>query len=155
MESDDVRSWQTQSGLPDQLQRGRECYGRRSWNDAYQSLLFADQTTPLHVDDLERLAISAYLIGRELEFQRVHDRLHRVHLDSGDAPRAARCAFWLGLGLLLRGDIGQANGWIARGQRLIEGHDCVERGYLLLPSRRTRRQPTPPRLAIALETPTS
>jgi hypothetical protein len=34
---------------------------------------------------------------------------------------------------LLRGDLGQANAWTARGQRLIRGRDCAERGYLLLP----------------------
>jgi DNA-binding CsgD family transcriptional regulator len=118
----------------DHLQHGRESYERRSWNDAYESLLFADRETSLAIDDLERLATSSYLIGRDLEFQGFLDRLHRVHLDSDDKQRAARCAFWLGLSLLLRGDIGQANAWNIRGQRLVEGRDCVEQGYLLLPT---------------------
>jgi DNA-binding CsgD family transcriptional regulator len=124
----------TPSGTPDPLQHGRECHARRSWNHAYQSFSLADQAAPLEVDDLERLATSAYLIGRDREFQRILDRLHRAHLSSGDEPRAARCAFWLGLSLLLRGDEGQANAWLTRGQRLVEGRDCVERGYLLVPA---------------------
>ena len=33
---------------------------------------------------------------------------------------------------MIRGEIGQSNAWIARGQRLVEDRDCVERGYLLL-----------------------
>ena len=32
--------------------------------------------------------------------------------------------------MLFRGDAGQANAWVARGQRLIENLDCIEHGYL-------------------------
>jgi DNA-binding CsgD family transcriptional regulator len=114
------------------LQHGRECYACRRWQDAYQTLLGVDETSPLDAEDLERLATCAYLIGRDLEFQRLLERLHRLHLESNDIERAARCTFWLGLGLQLRGDIGQASAWVARGQRLVEDRDCVERGYLML-----------------------
>jgi DNA-binding CsgD family transcriptional regulator len=120
--------------MQDRLQHGRDSYARRRWNEAYQSFASTDETTPLGVDDLERLATSAYLTGRDLEFQQIHDRLHRSHVDAGDRARAARCAFWLGLSLLLRGEAAQANGWTVRGQRLVDDLDCAERGYLLLPS---------------------
>jgi ATP/maltotriose-dependent transcriptional regulator MalT len=116
----------------DVLQHGRQCYGRRAWGDAYHALLRADQSTPLQADDLERLATAAYLTGRDLEFQRLQERLHRVHADADDEARAARCAFWLALFSLLRGEIGPANAWIARGQRLVEDRDCVERGYVMI-----------------------
>ena len=116
----------------DPLEHGRQCYGRRAWGDAYQALLRADQSTPLQADDLERLATAAYLTGRDLEFQRLQERLHRVHADADDEARAARCAFWLALFSLLRGEIGPANAWIARGQRLVEDRDCVERGYVMI-----------------------
>ena len=86
----------------------------------------------MEADDLERLATAAYLIGRELEFQRFIERLHRVHLEADNAERAARCAFWLALSLLFRGDVGQSNAWTARGHRLVQDRDCVERGYLLV-----------------------
>src|SRR4030095_4906362 len=81
---------------------------------------------------LEPPAPAAYLTGRDLEFQRLQERLHRVHADADDEARAARCAFWLALWSLLRGEIGPANAWIARGQRLVEDRDCVERGYVMI-----------------------
>ena len=117
----------------DKLEQGRESYQRRAWGDAYESLTLADQTTPLGIEDLERLAISAYLIGRDDEHLSALERAHHAYLDAGEGVRAARCAFWLGLNLLLRAEMGRATGWFARAQRLLEGSDCVEQGYLLLP----------------------
>ena len=116
----------------DHLRKGREAYTRRAWHDAYDALLCADEATPLEADDLERLATAAYLIGREVEFQRLIERLHRVHLEADNSEGAARCAFWLALGFLFRGDVGQSNAWTARGHRLVQDRDCAERGYLLV-----------------------
>jgi ATP/maltotriose-dependent transcriptional regulator MalT len=73
-------------------------------------------------------------VGNELEFESCFDRLHRELVDQGQRERAARTAFWLGLTLLFRGEVARSNAWIARGQRLVESVDCVEQGYLLLPS---------------------
>ena len=116
------------------LERGRECYQRRAWQDAYEALLCADQATALEAHDLDQLATAAYLTGRDLEFQRILERLHRVHADADDrATSAARCTFWLGMTFLFRGEIGQCNAWVARGRRHVADRDCVERGYLLLP----------------------
>lgn len=112
------------------LEQGRECYERHAWGDAYDALLSADHAAPLGVDDLDRVATAAYLTGHDLEFQQFTERLYRVHVESGDRARAARCAFWLAITFLLRGENGRSNAWTARGQRLIEDHDCVERGYL-------------------------
>ena len=112
------------------LEHGREWYRRLAWGDAYHALLAADKATPLGVDDLDRLSTAAYLTGRDLEFQHTLERLYRVHVESGDRPRAARSTFWLALTCLLRGERGQSNAWIARGQRLVEDGDCVERAYL-------------------------
>ena len=147
----------------DHLEHGRECYGRRAWGDAYYALLCADQATPLQADDLDRLATTAYLTGRDLEFQRLLERLHRIHVEADDRPRAARCAFWLAVSFLFRGEVGQSNAWVARVERLVEDTECVERGYLALLSRsnnfvramlprRTRPQARPSRSVSALET---
>ena len=119
--------------LLDELIQGRESYRRQAWAAAYQSLSQADQATLLEVEDLELLATSAYLSGREDEFLRVLERAHQAHLHAGESVRAARCAFWVGLRLLLRGETGRATGWLARAQRLLAHRDCVEQGYLLLP----------------------
>jgi DNA-binding CsgD family transcriptional regulator len=121
-------------GMSDQLQIGREHYERRRWSQAYHTLVAADQSAPLDVDDLDRLASCAYLMGRDFEFLRLLERLHRAHVDAGERSRAARCAFWLGLNLLFQGALAQSNAWIARGHRLVDGRDCVEHGYLLLPA---------------------
>ena len=61
-------------------------------------------------------------------------RAHQAWLQDGDARRAARCAFWIGFGLMLKGDMAQGGGWLGRARRLVEGDDdCVEQGYLLVP----------------------
>jgi len=120
--------------LEAELKRARECYGRRAWSEAHRLLMHVEQTTPLSVEDLEILAISAYLIGRDLEFHRFLERAHHACVREGDQRRAARSAFWLGLMLMLRGENGGATGWMARAQRLVKDCDCVEHGYLLLPA---------------------
>jgi ATP/maltotriose-dependent transcriptional regulator MalT len=90
---------------------------------------------PLAAEDLELLAMSAYLIARDDEYLGTLERAYNAYLDEGASVRAARCAFWLGLRLLFRGETGRATGWLARSRRLIECEedDCVEEGYLLLP----------------------
>ena len=115
------------------LEQARECFERRAWCDAYDALSCADKSTRLEAKDLARLATAAYLSGRDAEFLRVHERLHRVLADATDMTGAARSAFWLALTFVIQGDTGQSSAWTTRGQRLIEEHDCVERGYLLLP----------------------
>jgi ATP/maltotriose-dependent transcriptional regulator MalT len=121
--------------VPDELERGRESYARRAWGDAHRLLSRADQAAPLGGADLERLAMAAYLIGRDDDYLAALDRAHHAYLDAGEGVRAVRCAFWLGLRLLFRGETGRATGWLARAQRLLEREerDCVEQGYLLLP----------------------
>lgn len=112
------------------LEHGRACYARRAWREAYDALQRADEVTPLQSDDLERLATAACLSGREAAFLRLVERQYRSYDESGDQVRAARCAFWLALTFLSRGEAGHSNAWAARGQRLVEGQDCAERGYL-------------------------
>ncbi|HKU87783.1 MAG TPA: LuxR C-terminal-related transcriptional regulator [Casimicrobiaceae bacterium] len=86
-------------------------------------------------EDLERLAVSAYLIGRDQDYAGALDRAYEAHIDGGRAAPAARCAFWLGLHAFLQGQAGRATGWLGRAKRVLDrgAHDCVERGYLMLP----------------------
>ena len=86
-------------------------------------------------DDLERLAVAAYLVGRDSESAELWTRAHHEHVSRGSVERAVRCAFWLAIGLLEKGGVAQGSGWLARAHRLLEesGRDCVEQGYLLLP----------------------
>jgi ATP/maltotriose-dependent transcriptional regulator MalT len=117
------------------LDRGREAYARRAWVDAYEALAGADRAVALRADDLELLATSAYMLGRDDDYLSRLERAYALHLDAGESVRAVRCAFWVGLNLSLRGETGGAGGWLARAQRLLDGtgRDCVEKGYLLIP----------------------
>ena len=103
-----------------ELERGRKSYKRHAWAEAYQALSLADKVVPLAVEDLELLAMSAYLIARDDDYLRALDRAYHAYLDAGENVRAVRCAFWLGLRLLFRGETGRATGWLARAKRLIE-----------------------------------
>ncbi len=118
------------------LEHARAQYERRAWAEAYRLLALVESSgTVLAGEDLERLASAAYLTGRDDDYLGALDRAHRAHAVAGDALRAARCAFWVGVRLQLRGDAAQATGWFGRAQRLLEKSpaDCVEQGYLLLP----------------------
>jgi ATP/maltotriose-dependent transcriptional regulator MalT len=63
-------------------------------------------------------------------------RAQRAHQRACNLPRAARCAFWAGINLAVRGRASHAAGWFGRAQRLAESgpRDSVEHGYLLVPT---------------------
>lgn len=119
-----------------ELEQGRESYRRRQWGEAHRLLSLADEASPLVGEDLERLAVSAYLVGRDDDYLTALERAYRSHLGKGDGRRAVRCAFWLALRLLFRGETGRATGWLARARRGLDAVRamCVEEGYLLLPA---------------------
>ncbi|MDP1849291.1 MAG: LuxR C-terminal-related transcriptional regulator [Solirubrobacteraceae bacterium] len=122
------------AGAVDHIERGRAFYASRAWTDAHESLSRADRVQPLAAEDLESLATSAYMLGRDADYVSAMERAYQAHLDGGAGLRAARCAFWIAINLILRGKLGGATGWLGRARRLVEGQegDCVERGYLLL-----------------------
>ncbi|MGI8878540.1 MAG: LuxR C-terminal-related transcriptional regulator [Candidatus Limnocylindria bacterium] len=116
------------------LDRGRVLFERQAWREAHARLSAADHEAPLGIEDLERLAVAAHLLGRDEESVDIWARAHHEALRLGQAARAARCAFWLGLGLVNRGEMARGGGWLARAAHLLEDQeDCVEQGYLLLP----------------------
>ncbi len=119
----------------DMVAQARESVGRQAWGDAYAQLSAADRATPLGLDDLERLALAASLIGKDAESADAGARAHHESLRLDDAARAARCAFWVGFHHLGRGEVAQGLGWLARAGRVLDDRqlDCAERGYLLLP----------------------
>lgn len=118
------------------LERGRVCYERQDWNDAFVALSAADGTAALGAQDLERLAWSAGLTARDDEMLVALERWHQAELGAGRALVAARAALWLGFRLFARGEAARAGGWLGRCQRLVDeaGQACVEQGYLLLPA---------------------
>lgn len=87
------------------------------------------------VDDLQRLAMSDYLAGRDGDCVASLGHAYHQLVDRGDRVAAARGAFWLAFVLINNGSAAVAGGWLARAHRLLgaERADCVENGYLLLP----------------------
>ena len=119
----------------DPLEKGREAFSRRAWTAAYTELTAADRDRALGPADLERLAVAAYLIGRDDESADAWARSYRAYADEGEVNRAALCGFHLGMGFMNQGEMARASGWFARAERLLDesGLDCVARGYLLVP----------------------
>jgi DNA-binding CsgD family transcriptional regulator len=118
-----------------EIEQGREAYARRAWQDAFDALSSADEASPLGAEDIERLAITAFMLAREDETVSYLEQAHRLYLERGDLPRAIYAAIWTCLVLFTRGEIGPASGWLGRTQRLLENEqdDRGQRGYLLIP----------------------
>ncbi len=114
------------------LDRGREAYRRHLWADAYGELTTARSEASLDPEDLERLAVSAYLTGNDAESIDSWSRAHQEFLARGETVRAARSALWLAFGLIARGETATSGGWLARASRLLEpADDCAEKGMLV------------------------
>jgi ATP/maltotriose-dependent transcriptional regulator MalT len=102
--------------VSDAVERAREAFARQEWGTAYSLLAGPDV---LGGDDLERLAVSAFLVGLDEQSDRALERAHLECARAGDHDGAARCAAWLGLSLLLRGEMAHASGWFATAARLV------------------------------------
>jgi DNA-binding NarL/FixJ family response regulator len=119
-------------GIVDREERGRGSFERRMWGDAFAELSAAHRERQLGVEDLERLAVAAYMVGRDDDCEDAWTGAHHAWVGRGEAERAAGCAFWQALGLFFRGELSPAMGWVARGGRLLEGsgRDCIEQAWL-------------------------
>jgi len=116
----------------DGIGRARDAFNKQAWRRAYDGLSAASVVEPLEVEDLERLASAAYLVGLSEESRSAWISAHEKCAHVGDVARAVRCAFWLAFALLNGGDLARGGGWVDRAQRLLDDRkiDCVERGYL-------------------------
>ena len=116
------------------LTAGRRAYERRGWGEAFERLSAADAAGDLDAEDLERLAIAAYLTGRPEQSTAIGARAHLKAVQDGKVELAIRGAISLGMSLIQRNEVAQAGGWFARAGRLIEetGYDGSERGRLLI-----------------------
>jgi ATP/maltotriose-dependent transcriptional regulator MalT len=117
-----------------ELEHGRTLCNDGAWREAHEALTRAGRSGELAAEDHERLATAAYMLGRLEEYVDAMAAAHSCHVERGATQRAARCAFWIGMQLLLAGELGRGTGWIERAKRLLaDGPECVERGYLRLP----------------------
>jgi len=115
---------------------GRRAFDRRAWGEAHDAFEASAMRSALGGDDLERLAVSAFMLGLDDEYVAGLERAHRAHLEAGETARAVRCSFWIGLNLMTHGEVGPARGWFGRSERLLDAEriECVERGYLVIPT---------------------
>ena len=116
----------------DDLHQARETYERREWLAAYRALSDLDDAH-LQADDFTALAITAFLLGHRNDCIQALQRAYQAELEEHDTLGAVRAAYWLAITLWQGGEAAIGNGWLARGQRLLEHieEDVVERGYLL------------------------
>lgn len=89
------------------------------WNAEYLALTAADRAAPLPPDELERLAVAAFLLGHDDQVASLRQRAFEGYLEAGRHDEAAECAFWLGFHLQNRGETAQASGWASQVRRLI------------------------------------
>jgi ATP/maltotriose-dependent transcriptional regulator MalT len=118
------------------LPAARKSFATNAWQEAFEAFAEIDRQEPLSCEDLELLGRSAYMIGRDDEYVGALERAHQMYVDRGDVPAAVRCTWWIGHSMLFRGQGGRAGGWFELGRHLLEAADidCVERGYLLIPT---------------------
>ena len=124
---------------------------RKTADSGISRVIAADDAGSLRTSDLEERAKTAFLIGKGQEGSDLLARAHQQYVTAGRACDAARCAFWLGFTALLNGENAQANGWLARAERLLADQpDCVEKGYLLLPAGYRGVHGNDPKTALAI-----
>ncbi|MGH3367376.1 MAG: LuxR C-terminal-related transcriptional regulator [Nocardioidaceae bacterium] len=118
------------------VDQAREAFGRSAWGEACTLWTEADRDHGLGPDDLSSWATATYLVGRDAEADDIWARAHEEYLGLGDAAQAARCAFWLGLGLFLRGETARGGAWMGRAHGVLENvpDQTAEHGYLLVPA---------------------
>ncbi len=116
------------------ISAARDAFARRHWKAAYAQFGAAtDARAQLDAEDLERLAVCAYMVGNNNASAEAWASAHSKWLRLREVRRAARCTFWLVLDLISRGERAQARGWLARTQHLLDDAlgDCAEQGLLL------------------------
>ena len=115
------------------LTDGRAAFEKGAWSEAYRLFAAADADTPLEPEDLNRLAMAAYLTGRDEANADALARSHARFLERGQKIRAAAAALWLTFSMRERSaQQAQAAGWLSRAQRLLDeaNEECVEQGWL-------------------------
>jgi DNA-binding NarL/FixJ family response regulator len=93
--------------------------GMHDWAAEYAALSAADREHGLLPEELEQLAVAAFLLGHDDEVVRLRERAYQLYLDNNRIEEAALCGCWLGFHLQNRGEVAQAAGWDARIGRLV------------------------------------
>jgi DNA-binding CsgD family transcriptional regulator len=109
-----------------------EAFARRAWTEVHGTLATVPRDA-LDAVDLERLAVAAYLTGRQAEAVAALEVAHARNAEQGDVAAAARCAFWTAFFSMMQGQMAHAGGWLARAQATMGDLECPAAGYVLIP----------------------
>ncbi len=113
------------------LVEGRAAFAAESWGEAYRKLAHANDETALELDDLEQLALAAFLSGHDGAATDAWARAHHEASRRGDSRRAARAGISILSGLIFRGDVPPGMGWLTRVARVLSDCDrCAEHAWI-------------------------
>ena len=113
------------------VERARSRATERAWRTARELFLTADAQERLALEDLERLALAAYLSGDSATATEAWTRAMRSAAEAGDSQRAAQQAIRIGADLAFRGDSAPAMGWFGRAGTLVADRpECAEHAWL-------------------------
>ncbi len=116
----------------EEREAGRSAFSRHSWHEAFETLSNAQAMRPLSPEDVERLAESAWWIGRVDDSIAAHERAYAAYMDQGTPRRAAIVAVRLAEDFFNRQAKSIGNGWLKRAERLLQDvPECLEHGVLL------------------------
>jgi DNA-binding CsgD family transcriptional regulator len=106
------------------------------WTEIYEKLSKANKKGDVKPQETEKLALGAYLIGKDVESFKIMEQAHQGYLNLEKKEQASRCAFWLGFMLMMAGERARGSGWMAKGERILNHEkvpDCSEKGLFLIP----------------------
>jgi len=116
----------------EEREAGRNAFARHSWREAFETLSNAQALRVLPAEDVERLAESAWWIGRVDDCIAAHERAYAAYMDQGTPRRAALVAVRLAEDFINRQAKSIGNGWLKRAERLLQDvPECREHGVLL------------------------
>ena len=121
------------SAAVDDLGLGREAYTRRAWSATRDHLTRAD-AAELTTEDWHALATAAYLVGDRDLAVKAWQQAFQAHTAAGEPLAAAMDTFLIAYVHNNAGNFTVGGGWVARGQRLLEGQpdDLEVRGFLAI-----------------------
>jgi tetratricopeptide (TPR) repeat protein len=111
---------------------GRSAFARHAWREAFETLTNARAMRALAVEDDERLAESAWWIGRVDDCIAARERAYVTYMDQRKPRLAAAVAVRLAEDFFRRQAKSLGNGWVKRAERLLQDvPECREHGALL------------------------
>ncbi len=106
------------------VERARDAAARGDWQQAFDLLMEADADDLLVPTDLPVLGEVAYAAGHLDVTVEAWERAHAACMQAGDQVAAAGAAVRLAMHLLFDTALmAPVRGWLARAERLLEGHD--------------------------------